>query len=115
MQTPIPPETNRDFDWIAGLSGRGLIVAVVGVTGTLSIWGLHHWPVAARAPLALLTLLVTAALAWLKWPMEDHGVPLTTWAVRIWTYYSQYRAPVKELTGHPTHFGRESGGGRHGT
>lgn len=114
MQTPIPPETNREFDWIAGLSGRGLIVAVVGLGVAASVWGLHTWPLWARAPLALLILLITAILAWLKWPMEDHGVPLTTWAVRIWTFYSQYRTPVKEISGHPSHFGREGGHRRHG-
>lgn len=109
MQVPIPPETRRDFDWIAGLSGMGLVVAGTGVTVAASVWEAHGLPEAVRAPLAIVILIVTAAFAWLKWPMEDHGVRLTTWAVRIWTYYSAYRSPIKSLTGQRSRFGRPAG------
>lgn len=110
MQVPIPPETRRDFDWIAGLTGTGLIVAGVGLTVVLGIWGEKTWPLYLRGPLAVIAGLITAALAWLKWPMEDHGVRLTTWAVRIYQYYANYRTPIKSLTGRVTHFGRPEGG-----
>ncbi|WP_053958149.1 hypothetical protein [Sulfobacillus thermosulfidooxidans] len=110
MQTPIPPDTNREFDWIAGLSGGGLVVALVGTTVALGIWGEKPWPLAVRAPLAVITLLLTAAFAWLKWPMDDSGFPLTVWAQRIWIHYSQYRTPWKAITGLPrSRFGVEGG------
>lgn len=112
MQVPIPPDTRRDFDWIAGLTGMGMLVAGAGLTVALGVWGEKLWPVAVRAPLAIVILLITAALAWLKWPMEDHGTRLTTWAGRIWTYYTVYRTPIKSLTGHPrSSFGRPQVGG----
>jgi len=106
MQVPIPPETRREFDWIAGLSGTGLLVAAGGLTVAASVWEAHGLPVFVRAPLAVLILLITAAFAWLKWPMEDHGVRLTTWAIRIWTFYSVYRTPIKSLNGQRSRFGR---------
>ncbi|MCY0878663.1 MAG: hypothetical protein OWU84_06980 [Firmicutes bacterium] len=46
MRVPIPPETRREFDGIAGLSGTGLLVATTCLAVAATLWEAHWLPVA---------------------------------------------------------------------
>lgn len=94
MQVRLPPDTRRDFDWLMGLSGEGLLVATGGVLVTLGIWH-APWPQALRIIAAVLLLAVTAGLAWGRWPMEEGGDRLTVWAQRLVQYLLTERNAVQ--------------------
>ena len=86
MQVRLPPDTRREFDWLAGLSGEGLLVAVGGVLLTLAMWNQPTWPAVLRITATLLSVGLTAALAWGRWPLEEGGDRLTVWVQRIFQY-----------------------------
>ena len=88
MQVRLPPDTRREFDWLAGLSGEGLLVAVGGVLLTLGLWNHPTWPAFARLGSSALAVGVTAALAWGRWPLEEGGDRLTVWVQRMFQYYT---------------------------
>lgn len=90
MQAKLPPDTRRDFDWIIGLSGEGMMVAAGGVLLLLMLWN-QPWPVTVRVTLGFLILIVTAVLSWGRYPMANGGDRMTVWAGRLWRYVTQHR------------------------
>lgn len=90
MQAKLPPNTRRDFDWIIGLTSEGLMVAAGGGVLMLIGWNLH-WPIGVRVPFVFITLVVTAVLAWGRYPLSDGGDRMTVWAGRLWRYLLYHR------------------------
>ena len=93
MQVRLPPDTRREFDWMLGLSGEGVLVAFAGVLVILVVWA-QPWPESVRVPGALVLLLGTAVLAWGRWPLEEGGDRLTVWAGRLWRYGTHGRGKL---------------------
>jgi len=90
MQVRLPPDTRRSFEWIAGLTAEGALVALGG-TLTVMMWWSEPWPLGVRVPLSFLTALVGAALAWGRYPLEEGGDRLTVWVGRAWRFATQHR------------------------
>lgn len=102
MQVRLPPDTRRSFDWMLGLSSEGLLVAMAGVLATL-VWWAQPWPAGVRVPCAIVTLMVTATLAWGRWPLEEGGDRLTVWAGRLGRYWTHERKKLlREGASHGT-------------
>ncbi len=97
MQSKIPSSTKRSYTFIAGLDGTGLLIVGSGFFASIGI--IHEsWSIYFRIPVILVIALITAALAWGKWPAGEYGDRVGVWAQRIMHYYQDERKTIKYWT-----------------